>query len=275
MFSILHYTGPDKIERRIYFVAKFKRVSVVLEHARLENIPNAAVAENDDALAEGVRFAAVVRDVDHRHSQVFLQANDFAAKLFCQFVVEMRERFVEEQDFRTADERAAQGSALPLPAGKLPRLAVEQIGQAEPFGGLDDAAFDFGLRRAVQFQAEADVFPHVQMRIERGALKDHRRVAVFGRQMVDRPSVEENRAGSERIQTGDHSERGRLPAARGAKEHDPLAVGDIQRKILDGPNAAGKDFRKMSKLQAGHIHHVSESSAKIEGPVHRNSKELQ
>ena len=72
-----------------------------------------------------------------------MQRRDLGPHLHAQLGVEIRQRLVEEKHLRLADDRRAQRNALPLPAGKLARPAIEQRRDSERFGRLGRAAVDF------------------------------------------------------------------------------------------------------------------------------------
>ena len=103
---------------------------------------DAAVAHHRDALAERHRFGLVVRHVDGRDAEALVQLRQRGAHADAELRVEVRERLVEQERLRLADDRAAHRDALALAAGELRRLAVEQVGEAEQLGDLVDAARD-------------------------------------------------------------------------------------------------------------------------------------
>src|SRR4051812_33701799 len=75
---------------------------------------------------EGHRLDLVVRHVDDCHAESLMQLFEFGAQLDPQLGVEVRQRFVEEEDLWIADEGATHGDSLPLAAGKLVRPPVQQ-----------------------------------------------------------------------------------------------------------------------------------------------------
>jgi hypothetical protein len=66
------------------------------------------------------------------------------------------------------------------------------------------------------------------VRVERIVLEHHRHVAVLGRDVVDDLAVDRDLAVGDLLQAGDHPQRGRLAAARGADQHHELLVGDVE-----------------------------------------------
>ena len=72
-----------------------------------------------------------------------------------------------------------------------------------------------------------------QVRVERVALEDHGDVAVLGVDVVDDPLADGDGAAGDLLEPGHHAQGGRLAAARRAEEHQELAVGDVQRQVVD------------------------------------------
>ena len=85
-----------------------------------------ALVHDGDAGGERHRLDLVVRHVDHGLAEPLVEFLDLGAHLDAQLGVEVGERLVEEEEQRIAHERAAHGDALPLAAGELAGLPVEQ-----------------------------------------------------------------------------------------------------------------------------------------------------
>ena len=64
-------------------------------------------------------------------------------------------------------------------------------------------------------------------------------------QIIDDLAADSDHAGCDFFQPGDHSERSRFPAARGADENDEFFVIDVQIQIIDGFGAVRIDFINM------------------------------
>ena len=86
------------------------------------------------------RLDLVVRDVDHRRLQPLMQFGDLGPHLHPHLGVEIRERFVEEENLRLADNRAADRDPLALAAGERFRFALEQMFDPENARGVDARA---------------------------------------------------------------------------------------------------------------------------------------
>src|SRR6185369_6447713 len=102
---------------------------------------------------------------------------------------------VEQEHFRMAHDRAAHRHALPLPAGKLAREALEEMREIEDTRRLADLRSDLFSRLSAQLQAEAHVVAYVEVRVQRVALKHHRDVALARLEVVDALAADVDVAG--------------------------------------------------------------------------------
>ena len=168
-------------------------------------------------------------------------------------------QIVEEQDFWPADHCPAQGHALRLSAGQFPGFARQKMGDAQHGGGLGNAALDFALVEAPQFQSEGQVAIDAQMRIERLMLKDHGHVAIARRNAMYRPAVDGDAAAGGIGETCDQPQRGGLARAGRAGQNHAVAVGRVQRKIVEGTDPAWKDFGQIMQTECGHTDFVAAS----------------
>jgi hypothetical protein len=90
------------------------------------------------------------------------------------------------------------------------------------------------------------------VRVERVVLEDHRDVAILGWEVVDDLVADPHRALGDLFQTGDHPERGRLAAPRGAYEDDQLRVLDHEVERGQSLRSIGVDLRQLVELDLGH-----------------------
>jgi hypothetical protein len=77
---------------------------------------HAALVQHHDFVGQRHRLDLVVRHVDHRGLEVFVQLGELVAHLHAQRGVQVGQRFVEQEDQRLADDGAADRHALALPA---------------------------------------------------------------------------------------------------------------------------------------------------------------
>ncbi|MNS75462.1 hypothetical protein D3C72_1089840 [compost metagenome] len=174
-----------------------------------------------------------MRDVDDGGLQALVQQLDLGAHFHAQLGVQVRQRFVEQEQRRLARNGAAHGHALALAARQLRRTAVQQVRDLQGFSDAGDDFFLLRLRHFFHVQAERDVFAHRHRRVQRVGLEHHGDVAVLRRQVVDDLAVDEDFAGRDAFQAGHHVEQGRLAGAGAADEDQELAILDLDVDALE------------------------------------------
>ena len=102
-----------------------------------------------------------------------MQLGDLDAHLHAQLGVEVRQRLVEQERLGLAHDGPADGDALALPAGKLPRFAVHKLLQLQHARRFLDPLGDLGPGHAAHPQTEAEIFRDRHVRIERIGLEHH------------------------------------------------------------------------------------------------------
>ena len=105
-----------------------RRLVEPLRHVDLDDPP---VAHHRDSLAERHRLGLIVRHVDARDREPRMELRERRAHPDAELRVEVRERLVHQERLRLADDRPAHRDALPLPAGEVRGLAVEQVLEPE------------------------------------------------------------------------------------------------------------------------------------------------
>ena len=108
------------------------------------------------------------------------------------------------------------------------------------------------LGHLLQLQGEGDVVADGEVRVQRVRLEHHRDVAILGLEVVHHLVTDAQLAGRDRFEAGDHAQRGRLPTAGRADEHQELAVGDIERELVHGVEAVLVHLVDLSELDAAH-----------------------
>jgi hypothetical protein len=146
--------------------------------------------------------------------------------LLAQLQVERAERLVEEQHRGVVDERAGQRDALLLAAGELARAGALAAAQADELERLGHTALDLGHGHLAALEAERDVAAHVEVLEERVALEHRVDVAPVRRHVGDGLALEQDPSLARLLESGDHAQRRRLAAARGAEQGEELAAGD-------------------------------------------------
>ena len=151
------------------------------------------------------------------------------------------------------------------PPESWPGLRCEVLGQAEQLGDLAHAALALRLLHLRDPQREGDVRRDGEVGVERVVLEHHRDVAALRRHVGDVAAADQDRAGVDLLEAGEHAQRRRLARAGRADEHHELAVGDVEVERVDGGRVRARvDARRL--LEA----HVSHRSP----PVRRRGGEL-
>src|SRR5579883_43074 len=211
---------------------------VIVERVGAPELLEAASVEHTDPVAEGHRLLLVVVDVDRRRAKALVELDQLGAGAHPKLHVEVRERLVHEKDRRISDDRAPEGDALALAAAQLFRSPLQQVGDAEELRHLAHALFQLGLRNAPKLERVREVVVNVHMRIERVALKHHRDVAIFGRQVVDHPIADVDLAGRRLLESRDHAQRGGFSRSGWADHDEKLAVVDFQIDLAQREDVA-------------------------------------
>ena len=103
-----------------------------------------------------------------------------------------------------------------------------------------------------QLQREADVPGHGHVRVQGVVLEHHRHVPFAWRQVVDDLVADHQRAVGDVLEPGHHAQRGGLAASRRADEHQQLAVGDVDREVLEPDVTVRVDLGEVLHLHRRH-----------------------
>ncbi len=176
-----------------------------------------------DTRRERHRLDLVMRDVDRRLADALVQLLDLGAHFDAQLGVEVGKRFVEQEQFRIANQRAPHGDALALSAGQLAGLAIQQRLDLQKPGDALDRRFAVHLGHAPTLHTESDVLAGGHGRVKRVGLEHHGDVAVLWRDRIDDPAVDADFALADDFEPGDHGEQRRFSATGRPDERDKLA----------------------------------------------------
>ena len=86
------------------------------------------------------------------------------------------------------------------------------------------------------------------MRIERIILKDHRDVALFGREIVYALAVNDKIAARYRFEARNHAQKRRFAAAGRTDQNDKFAIVYIERRVFDRAYSAIEYLAYISQL---------------------------
>src|SRR5262249_61026213 len=130
-----------------------------------------------------------------------LQLHQLELRLAAQFLVERRERFIEQEDARALDQRTRERDALALAAGELVRLAFGQAFEPDQRQHLLDPSCDFSLRKSLLLEPDRDIALDREMRKQSVALEHHVDRPSIRRYRRDIPPLEQDTSFVPRIQT--------------------------------------------------------------------------
>ena len=215
----------------------------IVELERRTQLLDPAIVHDHHEVRHGHGLDLVVRDVDRRAPETLVQRLDLGAHLDPELRIEVRERFVEQEQFRLPDERPAHRHPLALAARELSREALEKGIEIQDAGGRFDPGLLHGIRRLGHLEAEGEVLPNRHVGIERIRLEHHGDPAVLRGNPIDDPPAHDDGAGRHRLEAGDHAQQGRLAAAGGSYEDDEGVLLDRQFnpvQDLERPKALAK-----------------------------------
>src|SRR5256885_38932 len=141
------------------------------------------------------------------------------------------------------------------------RLAGGELGrptwQERPYAEQVCSLFDFSERfRGAELpypERVLDVVAHRHVRVEGVTLKDERHITVLRLEPNDAPAVDQDVAAIGILEPGEHAQRGRLAAPRRTNQYQELAVGDIEREMIDRRPVLGREaLRHVGVLDARH-----------------------
>ncbi len=236
-------TQKARHELRIRSVIEFARRPLLLDHAPVHH---------HEPISKRHRLYLIVRHIHGRGAQLLVQLTYLDAHLGAQRSIEVRERFVEQEEFGLTSHGSTHGNALTLAAGKLLGKTLEQRLKAEHLRDLCHPFFDHVGRNLAQRKSERDIVAHAHVRIERVRLKHHGDVALARTAARDVAFTDVNGPAIERLEARDNSKQRALAAAARADEHDQLAVlGRDLNTLQHGRRAEG--FFDIRQRQTRHI----------------------
>ena len=209
------------------------RRGTVVDLGRRADLVDVAGVHDRDAVAHRQRFLLVVGHVDERDPDLALNALELELHRVAQFEVQRAERFVEKQRARIVDEGPGQCDTLLLAARQLGGPALGEVGQPDDLQQFVDPLADLGLVLLAAPRSVRDVVPHRHVREQRVVLEHGVDVALVRWHPRDVDPLEPDRAFGRSLETRDHPQRGRLPAAGRAEQREELARGDGEVRLGD------------------------------------------
>ena len=87
-----------------------------------------AVTHDDDTVAQGHSFGLVVGDIDKGGVDLLAQFDNLRTHLVAKLGVQVRQRFVHQEDSRVTHDGATDGNTLSLTAGQRLGFTVQILG---------------------------------------------------------------------------------------------------------------------------------------------------
>jgi hypothetical protein len=190
-----------------------------------------------DPVRHRERLFLVVRHVDERGPKLALNALQLELHLFSQLEIEGTERLVQEERGGPVDECARECDSLLLPARELSRFTLLEPLEPDDAEHLLYALLLLPLRHPLQPECERNVVEDRHMWEKRVVLEHHVHVPPVRRRPGHIGTTQENASLVWLLETGDHAEGRRLPAAAWTEQREELAFLDI-----DGQGAHRLDF---------------------------------
>ena len=192
-------------------------------------------------------------DHDRGQAELAVQLAKIVAQRIAGEGIERAERLVHQHDARLCGERARHADALALAAGEFMRQAVAVLRAVEPHQveQFVHPRGNLGGRRAQQLRRDADIAGDAEMRKQPAALED-----------IADPPAQRNRIDISHVlafdrdraavgldqPVGEPQQRG-LARAGAADDGQKLALGDLERDVVDGHHAAA--IERLADMRIG------------------------
>ncbi|MNY36611.1 hypothetical protein D3C86_1711140 [compost metagenome] len=182
-------------------------------------------------------------DVDEGCPKPAVQARQFLTHMGAKFRIEVGKRLVHQEGCRRTHQRPGERHTLTLAAGKLRRLAIQQMRDLQRLGRLFNGGIDLlqcfsrRCKTSDQWQASSerqaphperrrDVLAHAHMRIKGVRLENHRQIAIARINLCHILLADRNRTAIRRFQARNDTQQRGLAAARHTNEGQKLAWTD-------------------------------------------------
>ena len=140
-----------------------------------------AGTHNNYAVAHCHCFALIVGYINNGDAQFLLNSKDFKAHGFTQLSIQVRQRFVQQQQAGLCYQSARQSYTLLLTAGQLMRITLAVFAQMNQLQHLLYAFFAFLFIYLLNFQRIAYIFGNSHMRPNSIGLEYHTDITFFRR----------------------------------------------------------------------------------------------
>ena len=184
-----------------------------------------AGAHLDDGVGERGGIVPIVRDVHRGQMERALKPGEFGPKVCAKLFIETRERLVEQQHTRLANDGSSKSGALLFSSGELVGVPPRELLDANECQGLLRSPASFAGRSLSRSKDEVETLPNGQVRPQGQVLEHEPDTSLMRRhkgatRCRDRSSVQRDLPRFRYFQPGDDPEQCRLAAAARAKNDD-------------------------------------------------------
>jgi hypothetical protein len=118
-------------------------------------------------------------DIDNDRACFFKDLRNFGAQFLAQFIVKVRQGFVQQDKARVFDQCPGQSAALLLAARQFQRFALQHRTQLHQIGGLVNSCVDLGISLAHLPQGRGEIVVNSHAGKVDELLIDHRHLAIL------------------------------------------------------------------------------------------------
>jgi hypothetical protein len=206
---------------------------VLVDLAGRPHLQQAPGTHHGDAIRQRHRLDVIVRDVHRSRTEAPDELADLETDVSAKRRVQARQRLVEQEHARLADDGAPHRDALAFTTRQLGRPPIEEPLDAEHRGRLVHHARSGFTGHVAHPERKFHDFTRRHVRVERVALEDHRDVALLGRHALHRPARDRHRPGVRLFQASHQAQRRRFAAPARTDDHHDLAALDRQRDVIE------------------------------------------
>ena len=227
----------------------------MLEHFRRRaDLDDAAEVHHGDAVGDMLHHRQIVRDENHGEFHLAGEVAEEVQNLRLDGDIQRGDRLIGDDELGLDGQRACDGNALALAAGKLVRIfAHEPRRQTDFFHQRADRPGQVGLGDfAVDLNRLGERGVNGHARVERGVrvLKNHLEIGTCGAQFLaahvgEGSAAESDGAGGRLDELQDGAAQSGFAAAGLTDESKYLALGQAQRHVVDCFDRAG-DFAEQN-----------------------------
>ncbi|MNO87148.1 hypothetical protein D3C76_785660 [compost metagenome] len=161
------------------------------------------------------------------------QLAHFLAQLFAQFVVEVDQRLIEQDQFGILDQRPGHGRALLLATGQFQGITLQEFLDAQHLRGFQHLALDLLIGDTGLAQRRGDVLEDGHGRVIDELLIHHRHVAQAHRALGDIDAIHQDAPGVGLVQPGHQAHETGLAGQRAPEQNVEGSGFETQARIVD------------------------------------------